>query len=398
MSKQNFYQSKKSNLGIKDFRVWKQKTNLVSDNIIETIYKSQNQIKQDTESLNEGERHFNKKAQSFQSSDKYKNLKENQSYASDLVKKIMGDVGKLVLNMRKDEDNLSKVNVNALLETKNQIKNSDIIPETNKILNIKEREYKLSLEGKTKKPPNYRFLSDGYRKQVNKVFMDYKPLLHLVNIRKLRKSSQEIDNRFKMQMNEIDEGIKTFKTFKGFDIYNENVKQKRSRKNINDFGQTLPTAASNTMSDGYRTAKIGYNSKSLFGKKTKKNRDTKRKFPDKENREKELNLLKNACEQIGTSISPKTVNNYFKNCDNLKNLDLDSQKLTYFKNIDSAQKILREIQENLYIKKMEEDILNKKKYTMMENDKLVDKLKVMKSSVLNEIEDQEKKQSKILGF
>ena len=61
MSKQNFYQSKKSNLGIKDFRVWKQKTNLVSDNIIETIYKSQNKIKQDTESLNEGERHFNKK-------------------------------------------------------------------------------------------------------------------------------------------------------------------------------------------------------------------------------------------------------------------------------------------------------------------------------------------------
>ena len=94
----------------------------------------------------------------------------------------------------------------------------------------------------------------------------------------------------------------------------------------------------------------------------------------------------------------RVINNYFKNCDNLKNLDLDSQKLTYFKNIDSAQKILREIQENLYIKKMEEDILNKKKYTMMENDKLVDKLKVMKSSVLNEIEDQEKKQSKILGF
>ena len=152
------------------------------------------------------------------------------------------------------------------------------------------------------------------------------------------------------------------------------------------------------MSDGYRTAKIGYNSKSLFGKKTKKNRDTKRKFPDKENREKELNLLKNACEQIGTSISPKTVNNYFKNCDNLKNLDLDAQKLTYFKNIDSAQKILREIQENLYIKKMEEDILNKKKYTMMENDKLVDKLKVLKSSVLNEIEDQEKNQRKILGL
>ena len=395
MSKQNFYQSRKSNLGIKDFRVWKQRTNLLSDNIIETIYKSQNKIKQDTESLNEGERHFNKKQKEFQNLDKYKSLKENQSFASDLVKKIMGDVGKLVLNMKKEEDSLSKVNVNSLLETKNQIKNSDIIPETNKILNIKEKEYKLSLEGKTKKPPNYRFLSDGYRKQVNKAFMDYKPLLHLVNIRKLRKSSQEIDKKFKMQMNEIDEGIKTFKTFKGFDIYNENTNHKKSRKNNNDFGQTLPTAASNTMSDGYNTALKGLSSKTIFGKKFRKNKDIKRKFPDKENREIELNLLKNVCEQIDTSISPKTVNNYFMSYNKLKHIDIDSQKNTYFKNINSAQKILREIQENLYIKKMEEDILNKKKYTMMENDKLIDKFRILKSSVLNEIDEQEKKQSKI---
>ena len=77
-------------------------------------------------------------------------------------------------------------------------------------------------------------------------------------------------------------------------------------------------------------------------------------------------------------------------------MDLDSQKHTYFKNIDSAQKILREIQENLFIKKMEEDILNKKKYTLIENDKLVDKIKILKSSILNEIDEQEKKQGKNL--
>ena len=45
---------------------------------------------------------------------------------------------------------------------------------------------------------------------------------------------------------------------------------------------------------------------------------------------------------------------------------------------------------------MEEDILNKKKYTLIENDKLVDKIKILKSSILNEIDEQEKKQGKNL--
>ena len=77
---------------------------------------------------------------------------------------------------------------------------------------------------------------------------------------------------------------------------------------------------------------------------------------------------------------------------------MNLQKNTYFKNMGMAQKILREIQENLYIKKMEEDILNKKKYTLMENDKLVEKFKSLKLSVLNEIDEQEKKQNKNLNL
>ena len=389
----NFNQGKKSNLVKKDIRVWKQKTNLISNNILDTIYKSQKTIKNHTEILNEGERNTNKKKISNQSLDKHKSVNDKHSYASDIVKKIMGDVGKLVLNIKKEEDDLSKKNVNALLETKNQLKKSDIIQESNKILKIKEKEYKLCLEGKAKKPPNYRFLSDSYRKQVNKVFMDYNPLMHLVNIRQLRKFSPEIDKQFQLQFNEIDECIKTFKTSKGFCPKNKNKKNKKV--NFSVMGDTLPTAASNTMSDGYNTALKGLSSKTIFGKKFRKNKDIKRKFPDKENREIELNLLKNVCEQIDMSISPKTVNNYFTSYNKLKNIDIDSQKNTYFKNINSAQKILREIQENLYIKKMEEDILNKKKYTMMENDKLIDKFRILKSSVLNEIDEQEKKQSKI---
>ena len=77
MSKLNFNQTKKSNLGIKDYRVWKLKTNLMSNNILGAIDKSKSQVKNLTESLNDGERHTNKKRQSIQSLNKLKSQNEN---------------------------------------------------------------------------------------------------------------------------------------------------------------------------------------------------------------------------------------------------------------------------------------------------------------------------------
>ena len=65
MSKQNFNQPKKLDLGINDIRIWKQKSNLLGGNILETIYKSQSIITHNTETLNEGERHSNKKRKHF---------------------------------------------------------------------------------------------------------------------------------------------------------------------------------------------------------------------------------------------------------------------------------------------------------------------------------------------
>ena len=114
--------AKKEKLGIKDFRVWKQQSGLVSDNIIEAVIKSQSQIKNYTDSLNDGERNDRKKIRSNQSADRFRDQKKNEIYVSDTVKKIMGDVGKMVLNIRQQEDLLSKVNINALLETTNQLK------------------------------------------------------------------------------------------------------------------------------------------------------------------------------------------------------------------------------------------------------------------------------------
>ena len=407
--------AKKEILGIKDFRVWKQQSGLISDNIIEAVLKSQSQIKNYTESLNEGERNDRKKIRSNQSADRFKDHKKNEIYVSDTVKKIMGDVGKMVLNIRQQEDILSKVNINALLETTNQLKRSEIISEPNSILKVKEKEYKLSLEGKLKKPPNYKFLSDSYRKQVNKAFNDYNPIIHLGNIHMLRKTDPGIDKQFKIQINEIDKELKEQKGFIFYKYDNKN-KLRNEHKSINVDGEydnnfintktigytsyTLPTAdtANNTASEGLNTLRNVNNRGNLFNRKSKhKKQEIKRKFPDKENREIELKLMKNVCEQIVYSISPKTMNSYFRHYKTLKNNDLEQQKHIYFGNMDSAHKILTEIQSNMYIKKMEEDIRNRKKHTSMESEKLVDKINELKSSLLLEIDDQEKKQNKMFN-
>ena len=407
--------AKKEKLGIKDFRVWKQQSGLVSDNIIEAVIKSQSQIKNYTDSLNDGERNDRKKIRSNQSADRFRDQKKNEIYVSDTVKKIMGDVGKMVLNIRQQEDLLSKVNINALLETTNQLKRSEIIGEPNSILKVKEKEYKLSLEGKLKKPPNYKFLSDSYRKQVNKAFNDYNPIIHLGNIHMLRKTDPGIDKQFKMQINEIDKELKAQKGFIFYKYDNKN-KYRSEHKNINTDGEcdsnfintktigytsyTLPTAdtANNTASEGLNTIRNVNNRGNLFNRKSKhKKQEIKKKFPDKENREIELKLMKNVCEQIDCSISPKTMNSYFRHYKTLKNNDLEQQKHIYFGNMDSAHKILTEIQSNLYIKKMEEDIRNRKKHTSMESEKLVDKINELKSSLLLEIDDQERKQNKMFN-
>ena len=65
----------------------------------------------------------------------------------------MSDVGKLVLDMKLISENSYKNNINSLINTTKQIKKTEILEDSNNILKVKEKEYKASLEGKTKKIP-----------------------------------------------------------------------------------------------------------------------------------------------------------------------------------------------------------------------------------------------------
>ena len=85
---------------INDFKVWKLKEELPNEDIIQRINKYQNNLKNLTEILNEDEKHDKKKKQNYQSFDSLRKRRKNKdSKLSNNVKKIMTDVGKLVLDM-----------------------------------------------------------------------------------------------------------------------------------------------------------------------------------------------------------------------------------------------------------------------------------------------------------
>ena len=55
---------------------------------------------------------------------------------------------------------------------------------------------------------------------------------------------------------------------------------------------------------------------------------------------------------------------------------------------------MTEVQENLYIKNLDEDIKNKKKKITNESDSLVDKISELKFALIDEIQKEEAKDSK----
>ena len=91
------------------------------------------------------------------------------------------------------------------MKTTKQIKKTEIINDQNTILKVKEKEYKASLEGKTKRTPNYQFLADCYRKQINRAFVNYNPNIHLSNIYKLKETEPETDKEYQIRSKEIEE-------------------------------------------------------------------------------------------------------------------------------------------------------------------------------------------------
>ena len=396
-------------INVADFRVWKQRQNLTSEDIIHSIIRNQSKIKNFAEALNEEEKNDKKKKiKNYQSFDGFRNRKQKDSKVSNNVQKIMSEVGKLVLDMKNISENSYKNNINSLINTSKQIKKTEIINDGNNILKIKEKEYKASLEGKTKKIPNYQFLADAYRRQINKAFVNYNPNIHLSYIRQLKETNTDTDKEYQVISKEVDNFINMKNSYHFGGNYGLNKKKNKSKEikdennpdeknNNNSIGYSAATAESenNSQIQPGQIISAGVNSGSLFGKKNKNKKiEIKKKFPDKEKREKELNLMANVLNNISNSISSQNIGNYFDRYKDLQGTEIPQQRHLYFNGMGKANKLMTEIQEILHYKDADDDANVKKRMVTTESDALVEKLGFLKKSAINEIEAFEKKENR----
>ena len=219
-----------------DLNPWRPKDDPPSENIMNRINKNQNHIRVYTEVLNEDEKNEKKKKiKNYQSFDGTRKRRKNKdSKLSNNVKKIMSDVGKLVLDMKIISENSYKANINSLLKTTKEIKKTEILPEKNIMLKMKEKEYKDAIEGRIKKPPNFHILSDCYRNQINKAFVNYNPNIHISNIHQLRKIKPETEKEYQTRLEEINELIsQKYEPGKGF-IKNNRLNNLKNSKMTED--------------------------------------------------------------------------------------------------------------------------------------------------------------------
>ena len=408
MSKKDDNKLERESIEVSDLRVWKHQQNLSGEDIISNVIDNQAKIKNYTEALNEEENRDKRKVRNYQSFDPFKNKKKKNSDISENVQKIMSEVGKLVLDMKHISENSYKNNISSLVNTKKKIKKTEIMEEPNTILKIKEREYKASLEGRTKRTPNYQFLADNYRKQINKTFVNYNPNIHLSNIHKLRKTEPETDKEYQTRVKEINELSnfrnplffgRNYKIVKNLDTNESREDNKLEDKSImagnnSSIGYTVETA----VTENNNNSKIQYSKisiPSIFGKKPKKKKkklEIRNKFPEKEKREKELDLMSKVLGNIGESISDENMDLYFQSYKNLPGTEISQQRHVFFNGMEKSNKLLTEIQEILHYKDFDDDANIKKRIVTGESDALADRLGVMKKSSINEIEAFEKKE------
>jgi hypothetical protein len=424
-----------------DFRVWhltQLTQNPANENIITRAIKSQSQIKEGAEVLNEDYKdNKNTSLKSYFKTKKKSKELEFKDVLSPNVNKIVTDVGKLVSDMKQSEENLMKLNINSLINTKKRIKKSEKLNEqVNSIVKKKEKEYKASLEGKIKKTPNYKFLSDIYRRQLNRAFSNFNPLKHMANIHTIIKDNPEINKEFQEKTKIIDNEIfnitspnfyrnqykKFHKMFNKRDKFNlddddeinNNIKNKEKPKNQkyknNNYNYSLPKIANRTTM-GFHPSKKYYPTETDFTTKgnnkfnlymikydkqaiKKKNLEMRRKFPDKEGRKLELELMEDACKRIMNSIKyiNDDDNNFFYKYSKLNSEERKREQNYILRNNSKTEGILLKIQNNNILKGVG-DVTDNKRQKLKDDIKDYGRqINIIKDEIIRDIEDHELKE------
>ena len=362
---------------VNDFRLWKHSHNLKNENIIMKANRNQSKIKQYSNELNEEENTKNqKKTKNSQKVSKNSVQFDSSTNLSETVQKIVTDVSKTIKNINKSTEEIRKLNALYLINTTQKI-------------NKKESNSLPPIDGK-KHPANIKYINDNYRRQLNKAFLNFNPIIHLGNLNILRKADPEINSDIEKLTKHIDEDLVEI-TNKNYyhNQYKKIVQQNRKRKlkndNIVSIQTTMPTI------ETHQSTQI---QKKIIRKKIKNRQSIemklKKKFPEKELEEKTLDLMSNALNRISNTLSNENMNRYYSDYAKMGAIDIRQQAHQYFPGLTKAADILKEIQNEKNIKDIVEKANKRKKVLHTDNEVLVKEIYDAKKNLLRDIEKQEK--------
>ena len=388
-----------------EIKIYTQQENLKDEYIMGKIKRNQEDILNYAEVLNEEENNLKKKKHLKKKSkeiDEYSEKTEKK--LSDKSSKIINDVNRIISNMNESTEELKKLNALFLIGTSKKINKTNNIQSENleelkyskeiKDEKLIEEDEKNKLENKKKKPFNFTYINDNYRKQLNRAFMNFNPIIHLGNLNLLRKADPSINEDIAKLEEYINKDLKSIIDPHYYKHQYEKLlkEHEKLRKGL----KTAPTENYNINNYTYNPSLTTNSNKTnnsipVYRKRKLKNKlEIKRKFPDKELRLKELKNMDDCLKQISKSINDDNINNYYNNYNNLRNYSIQQQTHTYFPDIRKANDIMREIQQDRLIRGLNKETKNKKKYVENENNKIVEQISKGKDLLLKDIIEIEK--------
>ena len=211
----------------KDIKIWKQKQNTSSDGIIQKIMNYKRLVKDSLRNITGEENDdINKIKEITKKKNIFKASKSSQDIdlVSENAKKILNNINKHIKKIKESNEDITALNAlyldNTIFENKknkNKNKNniSKISPNNslNKISNsqevnlIPDDNYNKAIEKKEGRN-NFVYVNNTYRRQLDKSFMKFNPLVYLNNLKVLLRASPLIKDDVKKTKNDVEEDIK----------------------------------------------------------------------------------------------------------------------------------------------------------------------------------------------
>ena len=392
--------------------------------------KNQEKIKNYTERLNEEEKNVKKKGkQKFEKTEEVDKIGAEKDISSN-VEKLVNEVSKMMRNIYAATDERNKANAEYLINTTNTVKMTDPSEKYGSMINpVSKNKKKIRAENSdmtleeiiehSKGSPNYRILNENYRRKLNKQLMNFNPKIHLDQIKENRNKDGNFDEAMQLLTEQIDSEIKELthqrRYLHKYKNYMEEKERSKAKKNSSENSVTLPkievrreiksnqksnlskylhTQSTNIPTSENDTAlqnKFPHNKRATSLKKKKqKKHEIKKRLPDREIRERELELMKSALDKISTTLSKEKL---FRYCDNpnwLLKHAIPEQKHKYFNELENVPQDLKRIQADKLIRGLDNDQRNNKKSNGSENQKLLAEIDSNKNKLLLEIKEDEK--------